>query len=177
MVASFTPVLGRLHLALLRLYRLLPRRIRLAVVHSITPSFTVGAICVVERDDGAVLLVRHSYRRRWGLPGGLAKRGEEIVDAARREAREEVGLVIELVGEPAVVVDPGPRRVDVVFRARPVGDLGDLRARSPEIVELAWFPPDGLPQLQHEAASALVVLARARTEGRPWLQPGRAEGA
>ena len=163
-------MLGQLHLLALRLYRRLPRRVRLAVVHSMTPSFTVGAICVLERDDGALLLVRHSYRRRWGLPGGLLKRGEDVADGVRREALEEIGLEVELLGEPAVVVDPEPRRVDVVFRARPSGATADARSRSPEIVEIGWFPPDGLPQLQHEAASALVALARARTEGRPWLQ-------
>lgn len=152
----------RLHLLALRLYRSLPRSLRLLVVHSMTPSFTVGAICVVERSDGALLLVRHSYRRRWGFPGGLLRRNEEVVDGARREVREEVGLEIELMGEPAVVVDPDPRRVDVVYRARVVTDPGELVPCSPEIVKLAWFAPDKLPQLQHEAASALVALARAR---------------
>ena len=86
-----------LHLALLRLFRVLPRRVRLWVVHTLSPTFTVGAICVVERSDGAVLLVRHSYRRRWGFPGGLLKKGEEVADGARREALEETGLRVEIV--------------------------------------------------------------------------------
>ncbi len=153
----------------LRLYRRLPRRARLFVVHHTHPAFTVGAISVIERGDGALLLVRHSYRRAWGFPGGLLKRGEDVAAGARREAMEEVALEIELLGEPAVVVDPGPRRVDVVFRARPVGDPSGARADSPEIVELAWFPPDALPGLQHEAAGALVALARA--SGQPASVP------
>ncbi len=152
---------GRAHLLLLQVYRRLPRSLRLFVVHRMTPSFTVGSICVVERDDGALLLVRHSSRRRWGLPGGLANRGEEGADAARREAMEEVGLTVELVGEPAQVVDPDPRRVDVVFRARAVA-ADTATPSSPEIVELAWFATDALPELQHEASSALVALTRAR---------------
>ncbi len=167
-------VKASLHLVLLRLYRRLPRSVRLFLVHRMTPSFTVGAICVVERGDGALLLVRHSYRRRWGFPGGLLQRGEEVADGARREALEEVGIVIELDGEPAVVVDPGPRRVDVVFRAR-CHDPSTARACSPEVVDLGWFSPEQLPELQHEAASALVALARAR--GRPTLGglPSRVE--
>src|SRR5207237_10410221 len=112
-------VMRRLHLALLQVFRRLPRRMRIAVTHLTAPTFTVGAICVIERSDGRVLLVRHSYRRRWGFPGGLIARGETPAAAARREAMEEVGLAIEIVGEPTVVVDPKPRRVDVIFKCRP----------------------------------------------------------
>jgi 8-oxo-dGTP pyrophosphatase MutT (NUDIX family) len=77
-------VIRRLHLALLHLYQRLPRRARLVVVHTVAPSFSVGAICVVERDDGRVLVVRHSYRKAWGFPGGLLKANEEVADGARR---------------------------------------------------------------------------------------------
>jgi ADP-ribose pyrophosphatase YjhB (NUDIX family) len=127
------------------------------------PSFTVGAICVVERSDGALLLVRHSYRDRWGFPGGLLQRGEEVAAGARREVLEEVDLAVELVGEPAVVVAPEPRRVDVVFRARPSddADLSGMHPASPEIVAAEWYGPDDLPKLQEEASTALVALARA----------------
>jgi len=156
-------VLRRLHYRLLRIYRLLPRPARLFLVHRLAPSFTVGAICVIERADGAVLLVRHSYRRRWGFPGGLLQRNEDVRDAARREALEEVDIDIDLVGEPAVVVDPDARRVDVIFRARPTAKarLDRIRPTSAEIVDARWFPRDALPELQHEASGALVALARA----------------
>ena len=152
-----------MHLALLRLFRVLPRRARLAVVHSVAPSFTVGAICIIERTDGRILLVRHSYRSRWGFPGGLLKRGEDVVDGARRESMEEVGLEIEILGEPAVVVEPEPRRVDVVYRCRVADDVDPdaIRSSSPEIIEARWISRDALPELQPEAAGALIALARA----------------
>jgi 8-oxo-dGTP diphosphatase len=159
----------RLYRLLLKLYRRLPRRLRLFFVHRLSPSFTVGAMCVVERDDGAVLLVRHSYRKGWGLPGGLLQRGESVAAGAHREAKEEIGLDIELVTEPAVVVAAESRRVDVIFRARlaPGGDAAAVAPSSPEIVDVGWYPPDTLPELQHEAAGALVALARARGV-TPW---------
>ena len=151
-----------LHLVLLRVYRRLPTRARVAITHTIAPGFTVGAICVIERSDGRILLVRHSYRDRWGFPGGLLKRGEAVGAGACREAMEEVGLAVELTGEPAVVVAPRPRRVDVVYRARLAADVDPDSARptSPEIVEVRWAAPDELPELQHEASSGLVALAR-----------------
>ena len=157
----------------LQLFRRLPVKARRRVVRTIAPAYTVGSICVIERDDGAVLLVRLSYRNSWGLPGGLLKRGETPAQAARREVKEESTLDVELLGDPAVVVDAVAQRVDVVFRARPAPGVDPCTAvaSSPEIVELAWFPEDALPDLQHEASGAMVALARRRvvsgSEGAP----------
>ena len=166
-------MIRRLHGLALQVFRRLPVRARRRVVRVLAPSFTVGAICMIERPDGAVLLVRQSYRKSWGVPGGLLKRGETPEDAARREVYEEVGLRIDLVGEPAMVVDPVPRRVDLVFRARPAAGEDPALARpgSPEIVEAAWFALDALPDLQAETSSALVALARGQLSGRVTPRP------
>ena len=133
------------------------------VVRRMTPSFTVGSMCIIERADGRMLFIRHVYRHRWGVPGGLLERNETPADAARREVREEVGLDVELVGEPAVNVDASPRRIDIVFRARPRDDsTADSAApASVEIVEARWFWPTELPELQFETAQALQAVARA----------------
>lgn len=140
----------------------LPKAVRRWLVRRVAPSYTVGGLCVVERTDGRILLVRHAYRPRWGLPGGFLKRGEAPAPAARREVREEVGLEVELLGEPAVVVAPSWRRVDVIFRARPGVDAAadSVRPVSAEIVAVSWFARDALPELQEEAAEALIALAR-----------------
>ncbi len=156
---------GLVHRSALRVYGHLPASIRRRLVRAVSPSFTVGAMCIIERGDGSLLLVRHSYRQRWGVPGGLLERGEDARAGARREVHEEVGLMIEILGEPAVVVDPEPQRVDVIFRCRPApgADIDGVSPRSPEIVEARWFRPSSLPELQFETASALVTLARAAT--------------
>lgn len=153
----------RLHLLLLRTYRRLPTWARRRAVRTVAPSFTVGAMCFIERDDGRLLLVRHVYRNWWGVPGGLLERGEDAADGARREVFEEVGLVIDLVGEPRVVVDPEPQRVDIVYRARPAdgADPDAVAPGSPEIVEARWFARSELPELQHETVAALMTLARS----------------
>lgn len=43
---------------------------------------------------GRVLMLRHSYRRRLGWPGGGIEAGERAVDAAVRELDEELGLCV-----------------------------------------------------------------------------------
>jgi 8-oxo-dGTP diphosphatase len=145
-------------------FKRLPRGARLFVVRRIAPSFHVGSICVVERADGHLLLVRQSYRRGgWGVPGGLLRRGEEPADAARRELSEELSIDVELLGQPVVVVDAGSRRVDVIFTARLAesSDQPERTSHSPEIADARWFPPDSLPSLLPEATSALIELGRS----------------
>lgn len=157
----------RIHLGLLAVFSRLPRRARRQIVRIVAPTFSAGAMCFIERDDGRILLVRHPYRKHWGVPGGLLDRGEDAADGGRREVLEEVGLVIDLVGEPSVQVDAEARRIDVVFRARPVADADPDQARpiSPEIAETAWRSLDDLPPLQFETRGALALLARVQSGG------------
>ncbi len=153
----------RTQTVLLAGYKRLPQVARTFLIRWATPSFHVGAICVVERADGHLLLVRQSYRRDgWGFPGGLLRRREEPADAARRELREELGIDVELDGLPVVVIDAAMRRVDVVFNARLEEDsaLPEWTAHSPEISDARWFPPDGLPSLLPEATAALIQMGR-----------------
>jgi ADP-ribose pyrophosphatase YjhB (NUDIX family) len=133
----------------------LPRRVRRLIVRVGTPNFTVGAICLIEDDDGRLLLVRQAYRGAWGAPGGLLKRHEDAREGMHREVREEIGIDVEVMGEPTVVVAPVPQRVDIVFRANPTDGAVEPHPRSPEILEVAWFALDDLPDLQHELAVAL----------------------
>jgi len=158
---------GRWKRGLYAVYGRIPGGVRQRVVRLLKPSFTVSAMPVITGEGGEILLVRHSYLRDWGLPGGLLDRGELPAAAAVREAREEVGLAVELVGEPAVVVRPDHQIVRVVFRARPLpgADLSvEGPAPSPEIDERRWFPADGLPTLLPEAIEAIRTLERS--EGR-----------
>lgn len=148
------------------------------IVRRVSPSFTVGSMCVIERSDGRVLLIRQSYRKLWGLPGGLLQKRESAAAAAVREVREEVNLDVTLTGEPAVVVDAEPRRVDVVFRARPaVGDGADhVRPTSVEILEVGWFAPHEFPELQLETVEALAALGRIEGSAREGGQAAEAAG-
>ena len=145
---------------LFRLWRVLPWRVRVFVIRRLTPSYWVGAMCLVERADGAVLLVRQSYRRAWSFPGGLLKRNEDPIAAAARELKEEVGLTVEPEDTPRVVVDARSRRVDIIYRCQFTG-AEEPSPRSPEILETRWFAPNDLPTVQRETAAALVALGRA----------------
>ena len=74
-------------------------------MHSPTqPVVGVGAVIV---HDGKALIVRRAHDPRkgeWSLPGGRVELGESLVDATRREMREETGLDVG-VGEMIEVFD------------------------------------------------------------------------
>ena len=154
-------VVHRLHRGAIAGLYVLPRWLRVLIVRTATPSFSVGAMCVIEDAEGRLLLVRQPYREGWGLPGGFLKRGETPEACAVREVHEEVGLDVELAGPPQLVVDERVRGVEAVFRARAVRleDLARVGPVSAELVEIGWFAPSALPALQKETARALERVA------------------
>lgn len=56
----------------------------------VTRPVTLGVRILLIK-DGQVLLVKQSYQNGWYFPGGGVKRNETVEQAARREAKEEVG--------------------------------------------------------------------------------------
>jgi 8-oxo-dGTP pyrophosphatase MutT (NUDIX family) len=69
-------------------------------------DFTV-AIFVVE--DGKVLVIHHRKLNHWLPLGGHIELDEDPEQAALREAREESGLEVELLGERPPTTSPGTR--------------------------------------------------------------------
>src|SRR5438132_13332668 len=60
------------------------------------PEPTVGALLVDQQ--GKILFARsHKWLDKYTLPGGHIEVGESMVDAVRREVKEEVGLDVEVV--------------------------------------------------------------------------------
>ena len=58
---------------------------------------TLGVRALVERSDGKVLLVRHTYTKGLYLPGGGVEKGEIASVSLLRELKEEGG--VELAAE------------------------------------------------------------------------------
>lgn len=111
-----------------------------------------GASAVVTDDDGRVLLARRSDNGRWSVPAGVIDPGEQPADAAVREVFEETGVRAEIVRLAGVATHPvvypnGDRceYLNVWFRCRAVG--GEAQATDDESLEVAWFAPHALPEL------------------------------
>lgn len=67
------------------------------------PRKRVAADVLFRDDDDRILLVDPKYKPDWDLVGGMAEANEPPIEAASREAKEELGL--EIVAGRLLVVD------------------------------------------------------------------------
>jgi 8-oxo-dGTP diphosphatase len=85
---------------LLRIWRDVPfpswmRRLFLRLLN---PSVMVGAMALIQDEQGRILVLEHTYRRAlpWGLPGGWLKAAESPEGGLVREVFEETGLRVSV---------------------------------------------------------------------------------
>ncbi len=123
---------------------------------------TASAFVVSER---GVILHRHRRLGIWVQPGGHVDPDETPETAARRETREETGLVARHLDPPALVhvdVHPGPRghtHYDLRYvLVAPPDDPSPPAGESPEV---AWFSfEEAAQRAEPSLVAALADLAR-----------------
>ncbi|HEX4212301.1 MAG TPA: NUDIX domain-containing protein [Candidatus Dormibacteraeota bacterium] len=146
----------------LQIYPRLPWRVKRIGIGIVTPTHTVGSLLVVQDAERRLLLVRQSYTSGWSLPGGLLDRHESPVDAAVRELLEETGLSIDpgrlRPSLPNALHQADHHWVDFVFFASAEDTSGELHGDGTEILDVAWFATDSLPELRSEASSILAAV-------------------
>lgn len=104
-----------------------------------------GASALLDDARGHILLVRHSYRPGWHLPGGGVGAGEPPAQAVVRELQEEVGF---LRGGPPELMGLFTRRVGWATNVVALYHIKDAEiAFRPnfEIREILYADPAALP--------------------------------
>lgn len=92
------------------------------------PAPTVDIIIeLIDRPGRPIILIeRKNPPLGWAIPGGFVDYGEAIETAARREAKEEIGLDVHLIEQFYVYSDPDrdPRQhtISIVFIATATGE-------------------------------------------------------
>jgi 8-oxo-dGTP diphosphatase len=135
------------------------------------PSLTVDIVLVTREASPRVLLIRRKadpFNGKWALPGGFVDENERLVDAARRELREETGVEQADLEQLHTFGDPGrdPRgwTVSVAFLALVFPDQLKPTAGD-DAAAVDWFPLNKLPPLAFDHAD-IVARVRARLVDR-----------
>ncbi len=133
------------------------------------PSVTVDVVMITLRgEELQVLLVKRDhapYKGRWAIPGGFVQLDESLEAAARRELREETGVIdvyleqLYTFGDPGR--DPRGRVISVAYIALVPAPLA-VKAGS-DAREARWWPIDNLPALAFDHDTMLhYALTRLR---------------
>jgi len=104
---------------------------------------------MVFNSNGEILLARIGYMHKlWVIPGGKLERSEKPADAARRELSEEVGMEVAECNFVFTMYHEKQYKRDTVHYFEAFSDANDFIIDDEEIVDVAWFSPDRLPELR-----------------------------
>ena len=136
------------------------------------PAKFLVVVAFLIESDGRLLMLRRSASKdhapgEWEPGSGRVESGETPVEAVHREAREETGLDVEILG----VVDTfhyyrGAAReeaIGIAFHCRAIG--GDLRL-SAEHDAAEWVPFDRIAELAVSDPLRRSLTALARSSAR-----------
>lgn len=140
--------------------------------NSIVPAVTA----VVLNDRGELLMIERTDNGLWAIPGGAQDLGESIIEAAKREVREETGIEIEVTRLSGIYSDPrhviayddGEVRQEfsLCFHGRPTG--GTLRTDS-EARQVRWVPVSHLDGLNIHPSIRLRITHGLELRPVPYL--------
>jgi 8-oxo-dGTP pyrophosphatase MutT (NUDIX family) len=137
-----------------------------------------GASVAVVNESGQLLMIRRTDNDQWAIPGGKQEVGETPLEAARREVREETGIVCEVAS--LVGIFSNPRNVveftsdgevrqefSILFAGRPLS--GEI-ATSTESREVAWCDREDILHLPMTPAQRRRIRYLLEFDGKPHLE-------
>ena len=118
------------------------------------PIIMAGAGVILLNDKNEILLGRRTDNGYWDYPAGSMELGESFEECARREVREETGLLcgkleyfMDMSGEDSFYEYPNGDKVylaGILFICRDF--TGNMKVQKEEAYEQKFFPIDDLPK-------------------------------
>lgn len=130
------------------------------------PALTADCIVFARKElDFRVLLVQRAnepYKGKWAFPGGFMNMDETTEEAARRELKEETGLIVDDICQIGTFdrVDRDPRGMVITVAYFVVID-GIREVKGGDDAAVArWFSIQNLPELAFDHQEIMEVAMR-----------------
>jgi ADP-ribose pyrophosphatase YjhB (NUDIX family) len=136
---------NKFYILLLKIARFL-----LAIYWKLTKPLTIGVRAIILDKEEKFLLVRHRGTTQWYLPGGQVNAKETLIEALKREIREETGIMIakdsgiEILGCYSGFAE-GKSDHSLVFVIRNIGPMNSS-PQSIEIDDCSFFAYEEIPR-------------------------------
>ena len=125
----------------------LPTGLQLRIMRVLQDEFLVGVTGIIIDEQYRVLLVKHTYRANWSLPGGYLKAGEHPKEGLEREIKEETGLIVSVDERLKIRTDRKTARLDITYRGIFIG--GEFKPTE-EVSEAKFFAFSQMPLIRRD---------------------------
>jgi len=122
------------------------------------PRINPVVITLIHRDDSILLARRNdpNFNHFWSIVAGFVEAGESLVNAVRREIREEVGIEVKNITHVSSQQWPFPNNLMIGYRAEYAS--GEITPDGEEIAEARWFTYDNLPRIPGKVSIARKLI-------------------
>ena len=135
------------------------------------PAVTADCLVFAHTDEGMKLLLiqrkNEPCKEKWAFPGGFMDIDETTMDAARRELKEETGLVVGELHRVGIfdAVDRDPRERIITVAYYTILDKPAEVSGLDEAAQAKWFSLTELPDLAFDHKEILQEAERVMGDG------------
>ena len=135
------------------------------------PAVTADCLVFARTDEGMKLLLiqrkNEPCKGKWAFPGGFMDIDETTIDAARRELKEETGLVVGELHRVGIfdTVDRDPRERIITVAYYTILDKPAEVSGLDDAAQAKWFSLTELPNLAFDHKEILQEAERVLGDG------------
>lgn len=139
----------------------LSTKVQLFLMRLMQDEFLVGVTGIIVNNKNEVLLVKHTYRGGWSLPGGYIKGKEHPKEGLEREIKEETGLVVSVDERIKIRTDRVTPRLDITYGGIFIG--GEF-SPSGEVSEAKFFAFDNIPNIPEDQLIFIEKVLKTKSK-------------